>query len=371
VTSIINHLEPGTAYEVGAILITNDGNFNDQDIIYGQYNTTCKQPKTTDYNVKLVSGIKSLNITWDTIQSSRYECDVTEYVLTLNSKDIETQEIFSCPGSDLYLNDLLPGIEYKIQLTGKTMNGLLESSPVYSAFPLMKQNDAEITNISTVITNEKIKVFWNILTSNQQIDTINGPLTFTVKYKLTRVLSCSLKEIENEWTSLTIVNGTSFEIFDTVPNAQYTIRIFVGNDDSEIRSQNIVYAFTPLSRPETKPILDIDHPIYVSNNSVYVKCNVDQKECSKLNGFFSKFYFVLKDQDKMILRKNETKENNIYIDNLKSNTFYELNVFIKTNYGLNTEYFLAINFKTKNESKIIFNQESQKRLIFLGVRVTV
>jgi hypothetical protein len=54
------------------------------------------------------------------------------------------------------------------------------------------------------------------------------------------------------------------------------------------------YSFDFQLGPETKPILDIDHPIYVSNNSVYVKCNVDQKECSKLNGFFSKFYFVLK-----------------------------------------------------------------------------
>lgn len=72
------------------------------------------------------------------IQSRRYECDITEYVLTLNSNEINKKEIFSCSGSGLYLNDLLSGIEYKIQITGKTMNGLLESSPVHSAFPLMK-----------------------------------------------------------------------------------------------------------------------------------------------------------------------------------------------------------------------------------------
>jgi hypothetical protein len=66
---------------------------------------------------------------------------------------------------------------------------------------------------------------------------------------MTRVFSCSLKEIENEWTTLTIVNGTSFEIYDIVYNAQYTIRIFVGNDDNnEIHPENIVYALTPLSR---------------------------------------------------------------------------------------------------------------------------
>lgn len=55
---------------------------------------------------------------------------------------------------------------------------------------------------------------------------------------------------------------------------------------------------------------------------------------------------------------DETKDNSIYIDNLNSNTSYELSVFIKTNYGMDPEHFLAINFKTKNESKLMINPGS-------------
>lgn len=43
----------------------------------------------------------------------------------------------------------------------------------------------------------------------------------------------------------------------------------------------------------------------------------------------------------------ETKKNNIFIDFLKSNTSYELKVFIKTHTGYNPEYYLFINFTTE------------------------
>lgn len=34
-------LEPDTVYLVGVLLITDDGNFNDQDIVYGTFKTSC------------------------------------------------------------------------------------------------------------------------------------------------------------------------------------------------------------------------------------------------------------------------------------------------------------------------------------------
>lgn len=49
---------------------------------------------------------------------------------------------------------------------------------------LTTENDVEITNVSTIITHGKIKVLWKLLNSNQQINTLNGPVTFTVKYKV-------------------------------------------------------------------------------------------------------------------------------------------------------------------------------------------
>lgn len=72
------------------------------------------------------------------IQPSRFECPVTEYILTLMFDKFEKQEIISTTNNGHYLNDLLPSIEYKIKLTAKTSNGLLETSPIYIAIPLME-----------------------------------------------------------------------------------------------------------------------------------------------------------------------------------------------------------------------------------------
>lgn len=49
----------------------------------------------------------------------------------------------------------------------------------------------------------------------------------------------------------------------------------------------------------------------------------------------------------------ETKQNYISFDNLKSNTVYELKVFIETLNGYNPERYLFANFTTKFESESI------------------
>lgn len=40
-TDILNNLEPDTTYIIGVLVITDDGNFNDKDIVYDQYKTSC------------------------------------------------------------------------------------------------------------------------------------------------------------------------------------------------------------------------------------------------------------------------------------------------------------------------------------------
>jgi len=40
-TDILNNLEPDTAYIIGVLVITDDGNFNQEDIVYGVYKTSC------------------------------------------------------------------------------------------------------------------------------------------------------------------------------------------------------------------------------------------------------------------------------------------------------------------------------------------
>lgn len=53
-----------------------------------------------------------------------------------------------------------------------------------------------------------------------------------------------------------------------------------------------------------------------------------------------------------ILQVNETKRNSFTFDTLKTNTTYEMKVFIKTNIGYNPEHFLLISFTTKHESEL-------------------
>lgn len=46
----------------------------------------------------------------------------------------------------------------------------------------------------------------------------------------------------------------------------------------------------------------------------------------------------------------EAKQNHIKLSNLKSNTNYEIRIFVNNNDGYNPERYLFVNFKTKSES---------------------
>ncbi|XP_060872331.1 uncharacterized protein LOC132946371 [Metopolophium dirhodum] len=353
---VIRDLEPDTEYTVGVLLIADDGNFNEQNIVYGQYKTPCIQPQITDYNIKLMSGIQSINITWDTSISNRLECNITKYVLTLMSNKSQdqisdVQEILSSTDSGHVLDNLLPGFKYSIKLTPSTSNGTLPTSPIYSITTLMTKNDVQIKNISTKYENGNIKVNWILVNSHQHYTTVDEPVTSIIKYKVKRILSCSIREVEQNWTSITIFNRTSYEIFGTVPNTQYSIQVLVDvKDKNTTHQENMINVLTPASSPMTEPILDPDHPMCITNNSMFVQWKFDPKNCSKLNGFLSQFYIELKDKVADILQIRETKNNYISFNELKSNTNYELKVFIKTHFGYNPEHFLLTNFKTKLEN---------------------
>ncbi|CAI6354595.1 unnamed protein product [Macrosiphum euphorbiae] len=353
---VIRDLEPDTKYKIGVLLIADDGSFNEQNIVYGQYKTPCMQPQITDYNIQLMSGIQSINITWSTSITNRLECNITKYVLTLMSNKSQdqisdVQEILSNTDSGHILDNLLPGFKYSIKLTPSTSNGALPSSPIYSITTLMTKNDVQIKNISTKYENLKIKVNWKLVNAHQHYTTVNEPVTSIIKYKLKRILSCSLREVEQNWTSIIIFNRTNYEIFDTVPNSQYRIQVLVGIEDkNNTQQENIIKVLTPASNPKTEPILDPDHPMCITNNSIFVQWKLNAENCSKLNGFLSQFYIELKDKVDDILQITETKNYYISFNELKPNTAYELKVFIKTHFGYNPDHFLLTNFKTKFEN---------------------
>ncbi|XP_060843558.1 uncharacterized protein LOC132923516 isoform X2 [Rhopalosiphum padi] len=374
-SEIISDLQPDTKYKIGVLLIADDGNFNDQDVVYGQYNTTCIQPQITDYNIKLMSGIQSINITWDIATSNRLECKITKYVLTLMSNQSQNQisdvhEILSNTESGHFLDNLLPGFQYNIKLTPSTSNGTLPSSPIYSFTTLMSKNDVQIKNISTKHENGKIKVYWILANSNQHYTTVHEPVTSIIRYKLKRILSCSTREIEQNWTSRIIYNHTNYEIFNIVPNSQYSIQVLIDvNDKNTTQQGNMIDVLTPASNPKTEPILDPEHPIYITNSSIFVQWKVDSKNCSKLNGFLSQFYIELKDTVDDILQVRETKNNYISFNDLKANSTYELKVFIKTHIGYNPEHFLLVNFMTKFgnlkaiEDLVVYKKSLKKRMV--------
>lgn len=62
---------------------------------------------------------------------------------------------------------------------------------------------------------------------------------------------------------------------------------------------------------------------------------------------------ILQDKGSNILQVKETKKNYIYINDLKSNNYYELKVFIKTHIGYNPEQYLFTNFTTKSKCEFI------------------
>ncbi|KAL5238474.1 hypothetical protein ACI65C_005884 [Semiaphis heraclei] len=348
----LSDLEPDTVYLVGVLLITDDGNFNDQDIVYGEFKTSCIPPNIDDFNVTIVSGIQSINVSWNKITTTmnRFECNIIEYVLMLSYNQSQNQisgvqKIRSNSTNGHYIYDLIPGYHYNIQLILNTTKGQLFSSPIYSATPL-SGIEFKVKDISSVSENGKIKVSWKLgyiyERNNIAVKSIvTERVTCTLRYKINRILSCALQELENSWTSVIISNQTNYEIFDVLPNSQYLIQVLTGYNNQTI------YTLTPTSKPNIAPVIDLEKPMYITNSSVFVQWKFDFINCSYLNGFFSKYFVELKEKSNNNLQVNETKQNNILFEDLKPNTTYELKVFIKTHIGYSPEHFLFINFTTK------------------------
>ncbi|XP_029345320.1 neural cell adhesion molecule L1 isoform X2 [Acyrthosiphon pisum] len=324
-----------------------------------------------------MSGIHSINITWNISISNRLECNINKYVLMLMSNQSQNQvsdvqEILSSKDSGHFWNNLVSGFKYNIKLTPSTSNGTLPSSPIYSITTPMTKNEVQIKNITTKYENGKIKVNWILVYSHHHYTTADEPVTLIIKYKVKRILSCSIREVERNWTSITISNQTNYEISDTVPNSQYSIQVLVDvKDKNTTQQENMINVLTPTSSPITEPILDPDHPMYITYNSIFVQWKMDPENCSKLNGFFSQFYIELKDKVDDVLQMRETKNNYISFNDLKTNTTYELKVFIKTHFGYNLEHFLLTNFKTKLENLkpvedlVVYKKSLKNRMVGL------
>ncbi|VVC28416.1 Fibronectin type III,EGF-like, conserved site,Immunoglobulin-like fold [Cinara cedri] len=356
VTETLNDLTPDTSYKVGVLILANDGNFNDADITYDTYKTSCKQPYTNDYTITTIKKETYTNITWNNIHTEKLDCKVQQYVLTLtlyqSEKEISSiQEIIPSSINSYIINHRYqyPGYNYTITMTPKTSKGYLNSMSKTIVNPSMM--DVKIKDIVTTIKNSSIKVSWDLESLNSYNTSVEKPVI--IKYKLKSILSCSLEDIkESEWTKK-IINEKNYEIKDTVPNSQYSLQIRIFDDENDnIQQDNMVYLYTESTYPKTKPQLINNESIYVTNNSVNFELDDVSKNCKDLNGFFLNYYIELKDIKTGINQTMETKKTKICFDNLNQNTSYEMKVFIKTHFGFNPDTFLKFNFEINNLTSI-------------------
>lgn len=49
-----------------------------------------------------------------------------------------------------------------------------------------------------------------------------------------------------------------------------------------------------ITEPSIEPTLDLDYPIYITNNSILIHWKIDPNRCKDMNGMFFKFAIELK-----------------------------------------------------------------------------
>ncbi|VVC28415.1 Hypothetical protein CINCED_3A016464 [Cinara cedri] len=378
-SEVLSDLKADTEYTVGVLLITADGNFNAQDMVYGKYKTSCIQSLNVEYNVMMYNNFV---LYWFVITTKRLECNIVKYVLTLtlNKSQNEvpgTKEIISSSKSFHRIDDLYPGYPYNIKMNPETSMGSLQPSPTYSFTLPITDDDIKINNIFTTTEGGNIKVSWQLENSYQH-ESIYEPVTYVVRYKINRILSCCLKPIKQNWTSVTVFNRTEFEITNAIPNSQYSIQVGVAvkKDINSVKYEKMVFTLTPESYPLIEPVIDPFNPPRVTNSSVFVKWRINHSDfnssdnCIKLNGFISNFYVELLDTKDNLLQIRETKENHILFDDLNLNSSYELKVFIQTNVGYNPEHFLFIKVNsyldlTPIKNLMVYKKSQKYRMVGL------
>lgn len=353
VIEIIDNLKPGTSYTFGVILVSEDGNYNIEDIKTANYSTKCIMSRNINYDVSLLSGTDSINVTWNKIIDQNEEnCKITEYLLKLMfNHTVKQQQSYSeevkSNNNEYTFENLLPGEKYAVQVTAISATDKAEPS-IISYIYTKPYGFIQIKNLKAKLNqNSSLIVTWDV--DEKYVN--NTPLNYVVKYKVNKHFSCSNRVIANDWTSLPVYNQTRREIWNLIPNTQYVIKVdptIEGYTYSD--NANIVFVKTPISKPKLTPVInDENGSHYITNQSAYFNWTINKAECSKLNGFFRGYQVILKDIIQGTQVSNSTKQNTVNYDELKPDTKYELQLYVLTNYGYNLEQGLLIPFKTKTK----------------------
>ncbi|KAL5235450.1 hypothetical protein ACI65C_002860 [Semiaphis heraclei] len=352
VIEIIQDLKSGILYSFGVLLVSEDGNYNIEDIKIANYSTKCLIPRNIDYNVNLLSGTDYINVTWNKIKDQKEDyCEITEYLLKLMFNNTDTQqksyseEVKSKSNNGYIFENLLSGEKYAVQVTAIWATAQVEPSKI--SYIYTKPNGInQIKNIKAKLNQStSLLITWDV---NEKYR--NTSLNYTIKYKVIKHFSCSNEVLtNNNWTSLLVYNQTKCEIRDLIPNTQYAIKVdptikgYTYNENA-----NTIFVKTPLSYPKLTPVINDVNGSFIANQSAYFNWAINKAECAKLNGFFRGYHVMLKDIAEGTQVKYSTKQSTVYYDRLKPDTKYELQLYVLTNYGYNSEQGLSISFKTKS-----------------------
>ncbi|XP_050420135.1 uncharacterized protein LOC126833056 [Adelges cooleyi] len=367
ITEIIDGLKLGTLYIVGAVLISEDGNFN-EEIKTSLYATTCEEPKNISYELKLSNNeLNSISATWKKHnRRSENECKINYYNLTLFLNDKTVSENKLGIDSNVYnFTKLIPGYLYTVQIKAHTALGLIESKEM-AHMSTKPHGDIMLTNIVGKVDdfNKSIRLKWELVDSNMK-----APLAYTIKYKANRYFSCSRRIVESNWTIVNVYNRFEYEILDLVPNTQYIVNVEPSiNSESQ---ENTIFVKTPLSTPNLAPVMNENQSIYVTNQTAKFKWNFDKNDCTKLNGFFSGYHLILKNLNYDTETVNDTKKNTVEYVDLDPDTNYEIQIYITTNNGFDPNYMLSVPFKTKSkflspvDDLTVYKKDSRHRAVSL------
>ncbi|CAI6376985.1 unnamed protein product [Macrosiphum euphorbiae] len=350
VTEIIDNLKPGISYSFGVIIVAEDGNSNIEDIKIVNYTTKCLFSRNINYGVSLLSGTDYINVTWNKLNDQNEEdCYITGYLLKLMMVNTPLQqqgfseEVISNDNHGYVFENLLYGEKYSVQVTAISATGQAKSSEI-SYIYTEPYGSVQIKNIKAKLNqSSSLVITWDV-----DEKYANTPLHYNIKYKINKHFSCSSEVITNIWTSLLAYNQTRIEILDLIPNTQYVVKVdpkikgYTYNDNI-----NIIFVKTPISNPKLTPIMINDaNGSYITNQSAYFSWTINKTECSKLNGLFQGYQVILKDIVEGTQVSNLTTQNTVNYDGLKPSTKYELQIYVLTNYGYNSEQGLLIPFKT-------------------------
>ncbi|XP_025205629.1 uncharacterized protein LOC112601954, partial [Melanaphis sacchari] len=375
VVEIIDGLNSGISYTFGVILVSEDGNYNLEDMQTINYSTKCLMSENTNFEVNLMSGTDYINVTWNKFNNRNEEnCKITKYLLKLifNNTPLQqksySEEVISEKNDGYTFENLLPGKKYAIQIIDISTTGQTKASNV-SYIYTKSYELIQIKNIKSKLNqNSSLTITWDV----DEIHA-NTPLNFEIKYKVNKHFSCSNEIITNNWTSLLVYNQTKGEIWDLIPNTQYVIKV-----DPLVKGYtydnytNMIFVKTPTSKPKLTPVINDENGLYTTNQSVHFSWKINKTECSKLNGFFRGYQIILKDNVEGTQVIKSIKENSVTINELKPENNYELQIYVLTNYGYNLEHGLLIPFKTKTkflepvDELIVYKKNLKRKSI--GVR---